>query len=139
MGRNRTAAKGAPLPAITGVPGDLSSTGKARWRLAKRALADRWADEYAPTLDFYIRALEAADAAWDDLTLHKATGTRHPPVLTVEDSRGDVKSAPAWRVWREAKASANVAAAELGLTPKARAALGDATVKPSGGKFGGRF
>lgn len=127
-----------PRPrAVTGIPADLSSTGKQRWRQAKDAIEGRqgWCDEYHPTLDFYIRSLEAADAAWEQLT----SGEDGKPIFTVLDSKDEPKTNPVWRAWREAKASANVAAGELGLTPKARAALGDGTMKSEGGKFAGRF
>lgn len=120
-----------PRPrAVTGIPADLTATGRQRWRQAKDAISDCWQDEYHPTLDFYIRALEAADAAWEQLT---ASGK---PEFSIIDRHGEPKTNPVWRAWREAKASANVAAVELGLTPKARAALGDTGKPPSSNKFG---
>lgn len=120
------------MPAVSGCPADLTSTGKARWRLARKAIDTErgWRDEYAPTLDSYIRALEVADKAWADLSK-----SGRLELISVGNAGQPVPAAE-WKVWREAKAAARDFAAELGLTPKARAALGDATVKPSGGKFG---
>lgn len=81
-------------------------------------------------MDYYIRSLEAADAAWEELTVSGK------PAFTIANARGELVTNPVWRAWREAKASANTAAGELGLTWKARQAMGDPTVPTTGNKFG---
>lgn len=119
------------MPAVSGCPGDLSATGKKRWEIAKASIKD-WHDEYAPTLDTYIRCLEVADKAWESLT---ASGVL---VLTAAGSMGQTVTAPEWKVWREAKMSAADAARQLGLTPDARAKMGEPKAPSGADKFAGR-
>jgi phage terminase small subunit len=123
------------MAAVTGVPADLSADGRKRFKNIKAWIEDDrgWEDIYHPLLDSYVRALEVADQAWLAMGGRRGGG---PLKLIGEGGAGQPVSSPEWKVWCEAKRAAKEFAAELGLTPKARAALGDATVKPSGSKFG---
>jgi P27 family predicted phage terminase small subunit len=121
--------------AVKGCPGDLTATGKERWRIAKSDLESegRWRDAFHPTLERYVRALDIADRALEDLT----QGGRL--VLTALGSNGQTVQHPSVKTYWEAQRTAADAAEALGLSPRSRGKLGEPSGPPAGGKFGDRL
>lgn len=119
-------------PAWQGCPGDITDAGwRKKWDVAHADVSERgWRDAYHPKLEEYIRALMAA---------HAATAAIKAQGMTTEGSTGQTVLSPHWKVYVEATRIADKAAADLLLTPAARARVGDQGRPPAGGKFEGAF
>ena len=118
------------VPIVSGCPGDLDATGKARWRRAHAFIEEQWGweDVYASTLERYVRAWAYLDQA---RALLAAEG------LTVPGSKGQPAQHPALKTYVEAARLMESAAFALGLTPAARTKLGEPKPPAGPGKFGG--
>lgn len=135
--------------AVTGCPGDLDSTGKARWRLVRDDFGDAWSDVYAATLERYVRFLGAADEALEELHWVRpdriAEGAGLKPYrttklqLTTTGSQGQTVQHPTWKTYLEALRGAASEAEALSLTPRARAKAGEQKAAVPAGKFAGRL
>jgi P27 family predicted phage terminase small subunit len=120
-----------PGPAHKSCPADLDAGWRAIWNVAHADISERgWRDAYHPTLERYVRSLRAAS---ESLAVIKAHG------MTTLGSTGQVVLSPHWKVYTEACRIADKCAADLLLTPAARARVGDQVPVAKGGKFDGKF
>jgi P27 family predicted phage terminase small subunit len=118
----------APQP-----PRDISKRFRELWTKTRQALESQgtWQASDAELLSRYVRALERAHLAREDLKREDGT-----VVLTAIGSKDQIIQHPSVKTAREAEQDADARARMLLLSPEARAKAGDVGAKKPGGKFG---
>lgn len=134
---------------MTGCPGDLDATGRARWDLVKDDFGAEWRDVFASTLARYCYYLAAVDTAlellhWTEVSDAERERGIEPCrtttlQLTTRGSQGQLVQHPTWKTYVEAARGAAEAAEALNMTPRARQKAGEPKAPLGAGPLAGRF
>lgn len=126
-----------PNPDTTTCPADLDRQSKAVWKKTRSIIRrdERWRPEYSLLLERYVRAIEVARLARTRIA--ERAKVSPDAAYTTRGSQGQLVQHPDLKTARDAEKDANEYARELGLTPAARAKLGEPERAPVGGAFAG--